>query len=54
MARNLGDDNMALRVNTMFVALSRFRDECSVVYSENSTIESALRSAGIALKWLRV
>lgn len=42
LEREVGEEPRKLRINTLYVALTRFRDEVTVVYTEGCAVESQL------------
>lgn len=43
LAKDLGPDSNRLRINTLYVALTRFRDEVTVIYPKGCAIENHLQ-----------
>jgi len=43
MAKDVGVEALRLRINTLYVALTRFRDEVTIIYTEDCAIESQIK-----------
>jgi len=45
----VGVEAKRLRINTLYVALTRFRDEVTIVFVEGCAIESQLRELSLSI-----